>query len=86
MPDSNRPLAAKPVPVKSKQVEAWYVGGTDGVAGRFPSGRTYECNKGDSVTIEEEDYNSLAPSEWTLTEPIVTTIPAVTNGDSKENK
>jgi len=84
MPDFE--LGAKPVPVKSKQVEAWYVGGTDGVAGRFPSGRTYECNKGDSVTIEEEDYNSLASSEWTSKKPDVTTISAVENGDSKENK
>jgi len=79
MPDS-KPLAAKPVPVKTVQVTVSYIGGTDGVAGRFPSGRFYECDKGSSIVIDKEDYESLATSEWTLEESL--TNPS----NSKENK
>lgn len=79
MPDS-KPLATRPIPVKSIQVTVSYIGGTDGVAGRFPSGKFYECDKGSSIVIDKEDYESLAPSEWTLQES--STNPS----NSKENK
>lgn len=75
-----------PVSPKNKQPETvtvYYIGGCDGVIGRFPSGALFECNRNEAMEVSREDFESLPASEWSTTKPAE--IISADSGDTKEN-